>query len=264
MFSYLSPWGYHKNSQPIKKIDFKIKIKLKPSAAPAINIQPSEGKEEKQTPIPMETKQETLNFPNEPKDSVFNQFKQGDILFGLLEPRNKIDERLEEKKFEFTCVSEYNKTTMKLLIHPNEEKIKALNPTQAAYYQFLVKHKDYLLRERPGAKKLPRSKEYSIEDAAIRRSCKLLLIDNSPERKSHAHMTLTDVDFSKTCDKKKSKGGVTDSEYRAAFRYWQKYGKHPFIHFYDKNNRETIPPWEQPSLSQYWEHYDKQRQAKKR
>lgn len=196
------------------------------------------------------------------KVKLFDKFRQGDVIFGLIAPRNAADKVLVSKGFKNTCANELNQPATDLLMRgvPKEQAIKKLAPTKYKHYLFLEQHIDYLKRK-PG-KTLPKMQAAPELGAAYRRACKLLLTNRAPERTYDAHVVTTDIDWSRVCDKKRSGLGITDSEMRAAYRD-ARLGPNPHIFFYDKDlNLLDTPPWEQPGIKEHFDHYESQRKLK--
>lgn len=202
-----------------------------------------------------------LSFPREPEDSVYNEFSQGDLVFGLQEPQQTVAKRLAQQGFHHTYAQTLNGKTVSKLIKTSTVATP-LAPEEEAHFDFLQQHQAYVLRSPPG-KPLPVLADNPVLGSAFRRACKLLLMNRDPDRTSRAHVVTDKVDWARVCDKRLSKGGITDSELRAAYRDYLKHGDHPHIFFYDSRHRRTLAPWKQPELVGFWRHYDEQRQRKR-
>lgn len=212
----------------------------------------------------------TCNFPSEAPDSVYNRFKQGDLLYGFSDLRVEIGTRLFVKGFRDLFANDYNEEVIDALLAGKTEKEikqdeKKFPPNKSSHFHFLSKFKNYLLRK---PYKLLPSKADDLKTAtAIRRACKLLLINR--EGKRSTHMLTKDVDWKRVCNKKRLNGdqdlSVTYSELRAAFRDHQLYGENPHIFFYDKHHRlMKEPPWKDPDIAPLFAEYEKKSKMKKR
>ena len=198
------------------------------------------------------------------KVDLYSNFKQGDLLYGLLTPRAKPLKELEKKGFTNVYANALNLPAVELVIDgvPPDEAKRKLNAAQFQHYQFLSKHREYLKRH-PG-KTLPNMLDSPEHGAGYRRACKLLLINRDLSRTYNAHVVIQDIDWSRVCDKKKSGLGVTDSEMRAAYRDAKANGINPHIFFYDRDHKLLkTPPWEQPGIKEDFDRYEEQRRAKK-
>ena len=194
---------------------------------------------------------------------LYENFRQGDIVYGLLTPRNIVNDELHKRGYTNTYTNALNDPAVRLAMNSTlpAKATEELSQAQYKHFLFLSKHREYLNRE-PG-RTIPNMLEDRRLGAGCRRACKLLLINRDPERTYHAHVITTDIDWKRVCDKKKSGLGVTDSEMRSAYRDARLHGKNPHILFYDKHLRllET-PPWEQPKIAEEFARYDLQRTAK--
>lgn len=207
--------------------------------------------------------------PDSSTKSIFDNFKQGDIVFGLLAPRQEVINKLAASGFQHTFANSLNTPTISLVLNqaPEEEKnatqISQLDPAQKQHFEFLNKHKDYLLFE-PG-KSVPTMKDTNPKvGAAYRRACKLLLI-NRENRTHTAHFVTKGIFWKRICDKTIDNVSVTASELRAAYRDYKENGAHPFIKFYDENNNEMPkPPWKMKEFRMHWENYNKTRKTKQK
>lgn len=199
-------------------------------------------------------------FPNEPDDSILNQFKQGDLVFGLLKPRNEVVAKLEAAGCHHMTANTLNMPTVKLIVDKVENTDK-LDAPQKKHYNFLKKREKYLLFK-PG-KTLPSMPDEPELGAAIRRSCKLLLVNHEQDRPT-VHVVTQKIDWEHVFVNGKKDCGITDSEMRACYRDFKEHGRHPNILFYNAENRlQSKLPWEEdPKVKQYCEEYDKQRSLK--
>lgn len=189
--------------------------------------------------------------------TLYEKFKRGDLVFGLAKPRDVVIHKLAEHGFTHTYSNALNSSVVEMVVTGavDAESLKKLDETQLKHFHFLSKHRDYLIRK-PGKAIPARPGEPEI-GAAYRRACKLLLINRDPERTCYAHVVINEIDWMRVCDKKKSGFGVTDSEMRAAYRDYCRYGKNPFILFYDsKLNLLKDPPWTDPRVAEYFRLYD--------
>ncbi|MDR3477707.1 MAG: hypothetical protein P4M14_06720 [Gammaproteobacteria bacterium] len=190
--------------------------------------------------------------------TVFANFKQGDLLFGLFAERQKVDKKIEAKGFHHTVANELNQDVVEMVVlGTTEDKIKQLEAEQLKHYHFLSKYRDYLIRK-PG-KPISAAKE-PLVSAAYRRACKLLLINREPDRTATAHVITNKIIWKRACRKELSQQGVTDSEMRAAYRDYQEHGSNPHVLFYDANHRQmAMTPWELEPFKPHWEHYRRSR-----
>jgi hypothetical protein len=195
--------------------------------------------------------------------TLYENFKQGDLLFGLFEERNKVSHIIKEKGFHHTIANKLNNSVVDMVVKgsPAKAKIDKLEPEKHQHYTFLSKHRDYLIRQ-PG-KPIP-SVTDPLVSAAYRRACKLLLINREPNRKSNAHFITNNIIWKRTCTKSLSQQGITDSEIRAAYRDYQTNGSNPHIFFYDSQYRQMKqPPWLLSPFKLHWQRYDATRKLKR-
>lgn len=209
--------------------------------------------------VKKDTEKQELKFPDKPADSVFNLFQQGDVLFGLLKPRNEVGEQLESKGFTYVYANNLNNPVVEAVVdQAGSDEIKKFDLTQQKHFNFLNKHRDYLVRA--GGKPFGTGYKYS---PAYRRACKLIL--NKRTNHFRAHFVTQDIDWERVCDKNKSDKGITDSELRSAYRNFTQKGINRNILFYDKDNRLLTaekPPWRHKKNKKHWRLYDEQRREK--
>jgi hypothetical protein len=209
-----------------------------------------------------EAKRHKLDADNMP--TVFNNFTQGDLLFGLYDNRATVDTVLTEKGFHHKLAIELNSEVVEMVIHgTTQEKIASLDSEKQKHYHFLNKHRDYLMRQ-PG-KPIPSHSSGPIISAALRRACKLLLIHRGPNRKSSSHVITNGIFWKRACSKEISQNGVTDSEMRAAYRDYLNNGPNPHVFFYDdKYKQMPKAPWELEQFKHHWKNYNQSRDQKKK
>jgi hypothetical protein len=233
------------------KRPFGIKWTFSPNKKPKVDELEKEEKGKEK----IQEEPKNLTFPNKPADSVLNQFKQGDVLFGLLEPRNKISKKLKKANFTNIVANTLNSQVVDEVICHTPLDCLYLPERKKRHYLFLHKYKNNLTK--PGGRPISKKPKNIPESIAIRRACKLLL--NKSE--THASHVLTqEIDWEKVCDKEKSGLGITDSELRAAYRDYVRSGNkvNPNILFYNsKNQLMPKPPWEDPEIQPYFENYKK-------
>lgn len=196
--------------------------------------------------------------------SLYDNFKRGDLVFGLAKPRDTVIKILTKGGYTHTYSNALNGSVVELVIAgtADAKTLYALDEIQRNHYYFLLKHRDYLLRK-PGKEIPARPGEPEI-GAAYRRACKLLLTNRDTSRMSCAHVVISDIDWARVCDKEKSGLGVTDSEMRAAYRDHRTHGKNPNIFFYDAElTLLKESPWELPSVAEHFSRYEEKRQAKR-
>lgn len=205
--------------------------------------------------------QKTIEFPNYSLNSIYNNFKQGDVVFGLYWPRALVIERLGLNGFTVTYAEALTRPTVSYIMeNASKKEMKKLIPEQKQFAKFLQKHVDYLKRD--GGKHFGATSEKDQKlDAAYRRACKLLLINRDTDRTYRAHFILNDLDWKRVCDNKQSGISVTGSELRAAYRDYRKNGPNQFIFFYN-NDHSCRAPWNQKHLVRHWQYYDELRKLK--
>ena len=194
-------------------------------------------------------------------NTVYDNFKQGDVLFGLVDERYEVDKKLKTSNYHHTVANRLNSPAVDKIIKGKEsaEDLAELDAEQKTHYQLLLKHKDYLTKQ-PG--KPIQTISEPIASAAYRRACKLLLINRDPERTYNAHFITNNVFWKRVCAK--TDNGVTNSELRAAYRDYLKNGRNPHIFFYDSNHKQMQRlPWEQEQFKHHWNEYNKTRENKK-
>jgi hypothetical protein len=194
--------------------------------------------------------------------TVYDNFKQGDLLFGLFEERRKVDKIIEKQGFHHTVANELNSSVVKMVAKGSAEKaeINKLDSEKRRHYTFLSKHRDYLIRQ-PG--KPIATVSDPLVSPAYRRACKLLLINREPDRTSNAHFITNNIIWKRACTKSISQQGVTDSEVRAAYRDYLKNGLNPHIFFYDSQYRQMKQaPWLLDPFQHHWQKYNATRKLK--
>ena len=192
-----------------------------------------------------------------------NNFKQGDILFGLNEPRNVVSKTLQAKGHTDTDADTINLTIVERVISEtsSSDAQEGLNASHLKHYSFLFGYRDYL-KKKPGKSLLSLTDNPEL-GAAHRRACKLWLINRDPGRTYNAHVITTGINWKRVCDKTLSGSGVTDSEMRAAYRDRIKKGPNPHIFFYnEKLELLEAPPWEKENIKQEFDNYESQRAIK--
>lgn len=194
------------------------------------------------------------------RTSLYDNFQQGDLVFGLNSSTASIYETLENRGYHHYYCNSLNGAVVSSVFE-NKPEPSSLDVEQKKHYHFLSKHKAYLQRE--GGKPIPVMEDEPALGAAFRRACKLLLVNRDPERNYTAHVVLKDVDWNRVCDK--TDKGITNSEIRAAYRDEQLHGKHPHILFY---NKKLVPykrsPWNLDNNQEIFDEYDRQRENKPR
>lgn len=114
---------------------------------------------------------------------LLDLFKQGDLVYGLAQPRDKVLEVLTKEKYTHAYANALNDPAIDLVMN-NTSRSKAekrLDEQQFKHFRFLRKHRAYL--ERTPGRAVPLMQDRPREGAAYRRSCKLLLINRDPHRK---------------------------------------------------------------------------------
>lgn len=193
--------------------------------------------------------------------SLFDNFKQGDLVYGLIGPRAEIIKSLKEKGFNHLYTNALNNDVVEMVVDDTTDGYEKLCGPKKENYQLLKKYRDYLCRQ--GGRPVPVMQYNPIHGAAYRRACKLLLINREENRNYAAHVLTEGIEWERVCDKKQSKLGVTDSELRAAYRDFKKNGPNPHIFFYDsKNTLMNQPPWNQPDQAKGWQQYEEELKQK--
>lgn len=201
----------------------------------------------------------SLSFPLQSPNSVFNLFRPGDLVYGLLKARNVVADELIKNGFRYVVANDLNESVVQHAV-TGTKPVDGFSQRKNQHFQFLKRFKDYLKRK--PTKPVPLMKDNPLVGGAFRRACKLLLINRELDRNYKTHMVTQRVDWRRVFDKKDT--GVTNSEFRAAYRDYKKHGRNPFILFYDANNElMQQAPWEKPEIAPYFEAYDKQRAMKK-
>ena len=193
-------------------------------------------------------------------NSLHDNFKQGDLVFGLNSFLKPVHDKMCRNKFKHYYCNSLNGPVVPDVIK-DKPPAKTLDNAQKKHYQFLLRHKDYLKKE--DGKPILRSPLEPDVSAAFRRACKLLLINREQNRNYTAHMILGDVDWQQVCDK--THQGVTNSELRAVYRDISLHGKHPNILFYNKKLELTEElPWEAENTKEIFAEYEQSRAKKRR
>jgi hypothetical protein len=201
---------------------------------------------------------------------LISKFNSGDLVYGLATVRARALAELRKHNYYHCFANALNDKTVTLVIDKMDKS--PLKRLQQAHYDFLNNHLDYL--NRLGGKPIPSLKESKGDRRSIayRRACKILLVDDDPNRTRKVHVMTENIDWQRVCTKSyldanntpQPDYSVTASEMRAAYRYFKNNGKnHPHIIFYDKN-RQILEqaPWEQDELKPWFREYDAKHAAK--
>lgn len=192
------------------------------------------------------------------RKTLHENFKQGDVLFGLLDPRYEVGKQLSDKGYTHVYANDLNSPAVKLAVNrtTNKKAKPQLDSNQFAHFRLLRRNLKYLKRQ-PG-RPVPLMKDDPKLGASYRRACKLLLINRSVKRTYKTHVITKGIDWRRVCTKRKSDLGVTNSEMRAAFRDAVRHGKNRHILFYDQDLKlMNKPPWEQEENKELFEGYRK-------
>lgn len=183
--------------------------------------------------------------------TIFQLFKQGDILLGLKNEKEEDANKLKTLGFKYPCAKFLNNPTVRHIL--KGEEVKSKDTMIMKHVELLKKNLAYL--KRPGGKPFveePQDKEWSC---AIRRSCKLLATERDARQ---IHVYTKGVDWDMVFDKEKSKDSVTGSELRVIARNEIRHGKNPNILFYAPDGTLMDKrPWELPEARPYYEPYEK-------
>src|SRR5260221_213285 len=71
--------------------------------------------------------------------TVYDNFKQGDLLFGLLDERKKVYRQVTAQGFHHTVANELNSPVVELVVegNPTEKQMEKLVPEQRQHFSFL-------------------------------------------------------------------------------------------------------------------------------
>ncbi len=199
--------------------------------------------------------------------TVFTHFRQGDVIFGLIDERFKVEKQLLKQGYSDLVANNLNESVIMSL--SNNKEIRFQGKWHIDYHaKLLTKHKDYLFK--PNGKPIPQSKDPAAISAAFRRACKLMVIHRSRDRVSNVHIITKGIDWKRLCHKVKPGdasvcAGITNSEIRAIYRDEKRHGLHPNIFFYD-NDQVMMKkrPWDTLALSHHFRHYEQQRNNKEK
>jgi hypothetical protein len=224
------------------------------------SINPLAKTEEKPVEVPATKKiRSTVITPQPKKVQLVDNFKQGDILFGLMSARGPEKKLLKAKGFTDIIANDLNSIAVQIAIDETATLKTNNKPKSDSHLEFLKRHKDYLTK--PDGKPFPNSKLKPRVSAAFRRACKLLLINREPDRTINAHIIIKNINWKRVCNKtklphNKACAGITSSEMRAAYRDYVRSGPNPHIFFYDRNNNlMPQPPWELEKYKPVFERY---------
>jgi hypothetical protein len=201
--------------------------------------------------------------------TLLEKFKPGDLIFGISQTRQRVVDELEKHGYSHCFANALNDKTITKVIR--NEPTDRLHVVKQAHGVFLNKHKTYLLS--PHGKPIPALRyKGEVRSSAYRRACKLLLVDDAPERTYHTHVFVEGINWERVTTKtfvdalnvRHPDYSVTASEMRAAYRYYRDHGnEHPHITYYDEQGN-ILPqtPWQQPQLKPFFREYDRLHQLK--
>jgi hypothetical protein len=196
---------------------------------------------------------------------VYDMFKQGDVVFGLIRERNKVAVVLEKSGHINVVANDLNTPKVEEVIR--QQKTSLSNDPHVRYHhQLLDIHTQYL--SKPGGKPIPTCDASGAISAALRRGCKLLLVNRDPGRISNAHFITNGIDWRRLCYKydavaQKPCHATTGSEIRAVYRDEKQNGRNPHIFFYDKNLIVMKKrPWDTMAFGKYFHDYQQSRTKK--
>lgn len=191
--------------------------------------------------------------------TLYDNFQQGDLIFGLNSFVKPIHQKLRQDGFHHYYCNSLNGSVVSSVVLETPPS-NTLDSSEKKHYQFLLRHKEYL--QYPGGKPLPTGSMEPNVSAAFRRACKLLLINRDSGRNYTAHMVLGDIDWNQVTDK--TNQGITNSELRAAYRDASLHGKHPNILFYNRRLESTQAPWNEKSNKKVFTEYEHTRTSKRK
>lgn len=188
----------------------------------------------------------------EKPQTVYDRFKQGDLIFGLNKHLDEVTEVLKTKGFHHTYANTLNTPVLDMIVN---DKKKELDPEKKQHYDFLLGYRGYLIR--PNGKPVPLVKDDLVVSAAYRRGCKLLL-----RYHKNIHFLLDDINPAQVCDKKLSGDGVTNSELRALYRAYREKGTLTNVSFYLNEVLLNKMPWDLPNFAPHFARYEQHLQNK--
>lgn len=199
---------------------------------------------------------------------LLDDFKRGDILFGLTSKREKYFEKLDNEQHQYYSANHLNIPLVSELLQGelDNEKIKTLPDEQKNHARLLLKHSEVLTKN--GGKD-PWNKEkieQKLRAIAIRRACKLL-VKTAKENTGigSIRFLLDGIDMKRVCSRKTTDGkldtSITSGELRAAYRTRSQ--NNGAVFFYNKG-LQVCAPWEQEAYKQHWLEYEKSCAEKKR
>ena len=194
--------------------------------------------------------------------TLINNFQEGDLVYGLAEPRARIVAELKKLGYTYLFANTLNDKLVSLVIR--QESPEGLADRKLSHFHFLNSQREYLIK--PNGKPILAMRKSNDVSAAYRRSCKATLIRRD-DRRYNVHFLLEGIDWERICTKKFDDtldDSVTASELRAAYRDFLQHGVHPNIIFYDQHLRPLDKaPWERPELVLFFDAYNKLRLANK-
>ena len=200
-----------------------------------------------------------------PAKTIYDNFKQGDLIFGLLSETTPVIKELRKRNFTHIIAQDLNDTTIEDLYH---NKRAFLELPKHKHRLYLINHRDYLFKspQKPLPHDRAKKSNWPIS-GAYRRSCKLLICNRHPKRAYVSHVVLKNVDWDRVFNKKNADGsindGITNSELRAAYRDYCNHGVHPWMKFYNEKLMELdAPPWDTCLVAGHALNYEQQRLAK--
>jgi hypothetical protein len=242
--------------------DFKVQVKKPKLITTPIAIPPLPSLNSATLSKEEDSEAEESWFTN-----IFDKFKSGDLIFGLINQRNELGKQLIAQGFNDIYANDLNLPVVPSLMNNSGTTITHHKPHIAAHHQYLTANKAYLAK--PNGKPIPASDNPDAISAAYRRACKLLLINRDPNRTSNAHIITDGIDWVRLChkwdsQKKQTCHAITGSEIRAVYRHEKEHGRNPHIFFYDKQHMlMRRRPWETFSLGRPFQHYEQQLKLKK-
>jgi len=199
----------------------------------------------------------SVSLPTKKNVSLIEKFRQGDLIFGLLESiRSKWDSSIEKLGIKNYYANALNQDVVGFIIRGAETvQIEKLhNKAQDHYYALKASGR----LEKPGGRPIAGEGEKNI-NIGFRRACKFL-VENA-KSSQRVHFELDMVKFDRVTQKPHD-DGVTNSELRAAYRNEKKNGKNPFLLFYYQGE-PCLAPWNDPEHKEKWDNYEASRSSNK-
>lgn len=201
--------------------------------------------------------------------SLLDDFKQGDLLFGLANERKPYTDKLRERKNTYYSANHLNIPLVDTFLNTGltEEKVQDLPEKEASHARLLLKHSALLTKpggKDPWGEQTPEEKKKGV---VIRRACKLL-VKTAKENQSVGaiRFVLDGIDIQRVCTKQTADGmidtSITSGELRAAYRTRHK--NRGAIRFYKEGQRVHAPWRKKTDKNRDWQAYEQSRLINKK